>query len=179
MEGEVKCLEGNSHGLRLLILMKTPFLDFCHPDKLADRRKGVFIIVIILVLQQGTGSDLNWTNLPLGTYTVRGHRTATYMYQDMSGSATILNTTNGITEVKSNAVHVYPNPAKETLTITFDQPISGEGTLEIWSITGDKLLSNYTIPTTSIQQKVDVSNLSSGNYFYILKYFAQLLLVHH
>ena len=71
-------------------------------------------------------------------------------------------------EVKTNAVHVYPNPAKETITVAFDQTIAGEGTIEIWSIIGGKLLSN-TIPQSSFQQKMDVSSLTSGIYFYVIK----------
>ena len=70
--------------------------------------------------------------------------------------------------VKTNVVHVYPNPAKETITIAFDQPISGEGIIEIWSIIGGKLLSS-TIPQTSLKQIVDVSSLTSGIYFYVIK----------
>jgi len=70
--------------------------------------------------------------------------------------------------VKSNLAHVYPNPAKETVTITFDQPITSEGTVEIWNIMGNKLLSN-AIPKSHVQQNVNISSLSSGIYFYIIK----------
>ena len=71
-------------------------------------------------------------------------------------------------EVKPNTVHVYPNPARETITVTFDQPLANEGTVEIWSIIGNKLQSN-TIPKAYAEQKVNVSSLSSGIYFYIIK----------
>jgi len=70
--------------------------------------------------------------------------------------------------IKSNTVHVYPNPAKESVTIAFDQPISGEGSVEIWSIIGNELLLN-TIPLASYKQIVNVSSLTSGIYFYIIK----------
>ena len=63
---------------------------------------------------------------------------------------------------------MYPNPAKETITIAFDQSIAGEGIIEIWSVMGNKLFSN-TIPKDYVEQKVDVSSLSSGIYFYIIK----------
>ena len=43
-------------------------------------------------------------------------------------------------EIKPNVVRVYPNPAKETITIAFDQPIAGEGMVEIWNIMGNKLI---------------------------------------
>ena len=71
-------------------------------------------------------------------------------------------------EVKPNTVHVYPNPAKETVTIAFDQPIAGEGTLEIWSIVGTKLFIN-TIHKDSYKLIVNVSSLASGIYFYVIK----------
>jgi len=70
--------------------------------------------------------------------------------------------------IKSNTVHVYPNPAKESVTIAFDQPISGEGSVEIWSIIGNELLLN-TIPLASYKQIVNVSSLTSGIYFYVIK----------
>ena len=67
-----------------------------------------------------------------------------------------------------NNVHIYPNPAKETITIAFDQSIAGEGIIEIWSVMGNKLFSN-TIPKDYVEQKVDVSSLTSGIYFYVIK----------
>ena len=71
-------------------------------------------------------------------------------------------------EVKPNTVHVYPNPAKETVTIAFDQPISNDGVIEIWSIVGNKLLSS-TISKSALQQNVNISSLTSGIYFYVIK----------
>ena len=70
-------------------------------------------------------------------------------------------------ETKTNAVHVYPNPAKEMVTIAFDQPITNDGIIEIWSIMGNKLLSN-TIAQASVKQIVNVSSLVSGIYFYVI-----------
>ena len=70
--------------------------------------------------------------------------------------------------VKSNSVHVYPNPAKEMITIAFDEPISNDGIIEIWSIMGKKLLAT-TIPKATKQQKVNISSLTSGIYFYVIK----------
>ncbi len=37
----------------------------------------------------GTGASISWTNLPGGTYTVQAHRSATYIYTNMNGSAII------------------------------------------------------------------------------------------
>ena len=93
------------------------------------------------------------------------------MVTDSNGcsSQSLPYTYTGIEElIKNNVIYVYPNPAKETITITFDQAISNDGTFEIWNIMGSKILSN-TIPKNYTEQKVDVSNLISGIYFYIIK----------
>ena len=93
------------------------------------------------------------------------------MVTDSNGcsSQSLPYTYTGIEElIKNNGIYVYPNPAKETITITFDQAISNDGTFEIWNIMGSKILSN-TIPKNYTEQKVDVSNLISGIYFYIIK----------
>ena len=71
-------------------------------------------------------------------------------------------------EVKPNAVHVYPNPAKEMIIVAFDQPIADDGIVEIWNIMGSRLLTN-TIPKAYTQQNINVSSLSSGIYFYVIK----------
>ena len=71
-------------------------------------------------------------------------------------------------ENKPNAVRVYPNPAKETVIIAFDQPIASEGMVEIWNIMGNKLISTI-IPKDYTEQKVNVNNLKSGVYFYVIK----------
>ena len=60
------------------------------------------------------------------------------------------------------------NPEKETITIKFDLPITSDGIVEVWNIMGNKLLTN-TIPKSYIQQNINVSSLSSGIYFYIIK----------
>jgi len=93
------------------------------------------------------------------------------MVTDSNGcsSQSLPYTYTGIEElIKNNGIYVYPNPAKETITITFDQPISNEGTVEIWNIMGSKIVTN-TIPKNYAEQKVNVSNLTSGIYFYVIK----------
>ncbi|MEI6823541.1 MAG: T9SS type A sorting domain-containing protein, partial [Bacteroidota bacterium] len=71
-------------------------------------------------------------------------------------------------DAKPNTVHVYPNPAKESITIAFDQPILNDGIIEIWSIMGNKLILN-TIAQSSVKQIINVSSLTSGIYFYVIK----------
>ena len=70
--------------------------------------------------------------------------------------------------IKANSVHINPNPAKEIVTITFDQAIANDGVIEIRNIMGSIILAN-TIPKSNSEQKVDVSKLTSGIYFYVIK----------
>lgn len=58
---------------------------------------------------------------------------------------------------ESKNIAIYPNPTKNTLTITFTANIKE---ISIYNTLG-QLLQNFTKPSKSI----DVSNLQSGNYF--------------
>ncbi len=95
--------------------------------------------------------------------------TVTNSYGCSATSDTICLYSLGILEfVKNKGIYVYPNPAKDIVTITFDQPLTSDGTVEIWNIIGGKLLTN-TIPKSYTQQKVNVSSITSGIYFYVIK----------
>ena len=71
-------------------------------------------------------------------------------------------------EVKPNTAHIYPNPSRESITIAFDQPITGEGIVEIWSMMGNKLLSER-IPKDYVEQIININSLTSGLYLYVIK----------
>jgi hypothetical protein len=57
---------------------------------------------------------------------------------------------------------IYPNPVLENRIVTILSPIDGEMNIEIFSVTGRKILSK-----TSIDNRLDVSSLNSG--FYTMK----------
>jgi hypothetical protein len=66
----------------------------------------------------------------------------------------------------SDSYRIYPNPVKETLTIINSSlPKLETINVEIYSITGLKLLSKCLIEATEI----DVSNYSAGIYFILIK----------
>ena len=66
------------------------------------------------------------------------------------------------TEESINSMIIYPNPVLENRIVTILSPINGEMHIEIFSLTGRKILSK-----TSIGNRLDVSSLNSG--FYTMK----------
>lgn len=76
-----------------------------------------------------------------------------------------INNSSIVSSVNSN-IHIYPNPAKDKLTI--DYPLSSkEIKLEVYDISGKKIMDEFHRNKTSIE--LDLSHLSNGDY--ILKSF--------
>lgn len=67
----------------------------------------------------------------------------------------------------------YPNPFNPSTTIRFSIPENGNVTLKIYSLTGQEVktaIDNEFIVNGRYNIKIDMSNLSSGVYFYTLKH---------
>jgi hypothetical protein len=70
--------------------------------------------------------------------------------------------------LNSNAlsVNVYPNPAKDLITLSMDHIQSGETSIKIFNVLGKECLS-YKFPesvSTAREHKIDVTNLPAGVY---------------
>jgi hypothetical protein len=66
-------------------------------------------------------------------------------------------------ETLSSQLLLYPNPASELITLKLGTQILTSGIIEIYSYDGKLCYSGVTIPG-SLQQTLDISNLSSGSY---------------
>lgn len=62
-----------------------------------------------------------------------------------------------------NEFSVWPNPAQNTLNVSFSENIVGEATAEIYDITGRRVL-NQKIQALALNHQFDVSNLNKGTY---------------
>ena len=68
---------------------------------------------------------------------------------------------------QSPALSVYPNPAGESLTLTYHQPRAGITKVNIYSITGKQLLTPFHeyLPAGEQQIQLDIGSLAPGVYF--------------
>jgi hypothetical protein len=72
-------------------------------------------------------------------------------------------------ETPINKLSIYPNPAENVLHIMLDNEITGEGTMEIYSIEGRLLKSlAFGKNTSEFLGEIDVRDLSAGLYFLTL-----------
>ena len=63
----------------------------------------------------------------------------------------------------NNIIEVYPNPAKDELSIQFDNVIEGTAIIELFDLTG-KLIYNTSINTDLKLQTLNISSLKAGMY---------------
>ncbi len=74
--------------------------------------------------------------------------------------------TLGINDFEMGSLKLYPNPAKEKITLVNKQNIALQK-LDIYDITG-RLIYNFDMKNSSTETVLDVSLLSSGNYIIII-----------
>jgi hypothetical protein len=74
----------------------------------------------------------------------------------------------GVSEIKSNTLIVYPNPAFDRLSVTIPMAADPEGMLYVTDIFGMQALTQ-PISNDSSVQSLDISSLPNGMYFLALK----------
>ena len=86
--------------------------------------------------------------------------------QDMGWDATYYTTATGINELKTNneQLTIYPNPVQSVLNIHTSSAFNGEATVNIYNITGQKLLSKTISLSNSTDKSINLSDLNSGMY---------------
>lgn len=126
-----------------------------------------------------TGMAMNWANfsLPL-TYHSSDYPDTCTIFLTSSGETPTINdylyidnlsfagSVSGIEESDLNVMQVYPNPAKDQITIEHSFEIDGSSTLLITNILGEQLL---TEPLISTSEKINIESLQNGIYFVTLK----------
>lgn len=97
----------------------------------------------------------------------------------------VVSPATGLSENDLSAFHVYPNPAKDVVTLSFTKQIGEEGELSIFDLTGkmvfSKKIESGEIPENRLQ--IDVSGFENGVYNIRFvngkKRFSQKLVVAH
>lgn len=79
------------------------------------------------------------------------------------GGFTLVKDSNilSVEDVASNDFALYPNPAKEIITIA--SPISPLNQVEVYSVLGKRVL-NFEFPNTNLEEEVNIASLQSGIY---------------
>lgn len=81
-----------------------------------------------------------------------------------------LRLSNGISDIAlPGDLLVYPNPASEMLTIEYRTERSGHYFLEIFNMTGEKIIQREYEQIHLIRESMDVSEMAKGMYFILLR----------
>jgi len=126
-----------------------------------------------------TGMAMSWANfsLPL-TYHSSDYPDTCTIFLTSSGETPTVNdflyvdnlsfsgSVSGIKDNAINAIQMYPNPAKDQITIEHNLPINNESTIMIVNLLGELL---YTEPLTSNKQTINIDVLKNGIYFVTIK----------
>ena len=81
----------------------------------------------------GTGSALSFGNQSAGTYSVKGHRQATYMYADMTGTAVVTMTA---LPVAAGSINGSAAPTQGNTGVAYSVAAITGATSYVWSYTG-------------------------------------------
>ncbi len=74
----------------------------------------------------------------------------------------------GVSEIKSNTLMVYPNPAFDRLSVTIPMAADPESMLYVSDILGKQALTQKVSGVCTVQS-LDISSLPTGMYFLALK----------
>jgi len=72
--------------------------------------------------------------------------------------------TTGIANIHSENFTVYPNPATDIITLTFDQNVLSNFTISIYSLIGNLVKETY-LKTSLNKIEININHLSKGMYF--------------
>lgn len=119
--------------------------------------------------------DLQYSNAALKTgATDGGYVGDPYWFTGVTGVEEV----SGLAPNRFALYEAYPNPFNPSTTIRFSIPQSGDVTLKVYNVTGQEVmtvLDNEFKANGTYDVKIDMSNLSSGVYFYTLRQNANFL----
>ncbi len=105
----------------------------------------------------------NFENTALGRFMVKGHNN--YFFDVAKGRFNIQNV-GAVTQNNLQSLHVYPNPTKNQVTISFDLK-SGNKTvyIKLYDISGREVYSQIFESGDHFNQNISLNNLNKGIYF--------------
>ncbi|MBK6285107.1 MAG: carbohydrate-binding protein [Draconibacterium sp.] len=119
-----------------------------------------------------TGGWQTWKTVSSTAYLPEGRYTLRYYVRSGEFNSNWFETTNTpVTALQPqhsiNDLQIYPNPAKNEVTVELGEVQNGEKVVAFYNTTGQIVLSNKYFDTKSV--KIDISELKKGLYFVELK----------
>ncbi|MES2131488.1 MAG: T9SS type A sorting domain-containing protein, partial [Bacteroidota bacterium] len=108
-----------------------------------------------------SGNAFNPTTAGAGTYTLSYNYTNGNGCSASANAVIIVDLCTGIEEINNGELIIYPNPAKETLTIKLATGLVGNTTVELYDAIGKLVISHKATDATTT---LSVENLAKGMY---------------
>ncbi len=104
----------------------------------------------------------NYQNTSLGRFMVKAHNN--YFFDMAKGRFTIQGV-NGIVQNNINNLNIYPNPATQTVHISFDANNNDDVQIKMFDMGGREVFNQTYEAVQNFEQTIQLSHLSRGVYF--------------
>ncbi|HTB06957.1 MAG TPA: choice-of-anchor tandem repeat GloVer-containing protein [Bacteroidia bacterium] len=97
------------------------------------------------------------------TYTVTG--TGANGCTDTTSFRVVVNVITGIQSLSNSSASVYPNPANETMYLSFGMKGSSNAVISIMNMNGEEVMCKNALISNGMVMPIDISGLPAGIYF--------------
>lgn len=144
-------------------------LQVCNPNFVQGRDA---ILAAEMATTQGADRCMIWRTFAargLGLYANGGSNTdINDQFEDFTVPTECVLSTDEVKNVKSNAISIYPNPAKNEFFINFPKNTLGKVNVEIFDMSGKLVASEYKVSADE-KKAINTTNLINGTYIVKVK----------
>ncbi|WP_312076572.1 T9SS-dependent M36 family metallopeptidase [Chryseobacterium sp.] len=144
-------------------------LQVCNPNFVQGRDA---ILAAEMATTQGADRCMIWRTFAargLGLYANGGSNTdINDQFEDFTVPTECVLSTDEVKDVKSNAISIYPNPAKNEFFINFPKNTLGKVNVEIFDMSGKLVASEYKVSADE-KKAINTTNLINGTYIVKVK----------
>lgn len=144
-------------------------LQACNPNFVTGRNA---ILAAEMATTQGADRCMVWRTFAargLGLYADAGSATdINDQFGDFTVPADCVLSTDEVKNTKSNAISIYPNPAKNEFFINFPKNTMGKVNVEIFDMSGKLVASEYKVSADE-KKAINTSSLINGTYIVKVK----------
>lgn len=111
------------------------------------------------------GAEVNYSFEKEGIYNVTLKALSGSDFSEYTQQIVVMKSITGTDIINKSELSVYPNPVKDILNINFGNPVSGDLSVEIMNMAGQKALNQQIKTEGQSRALIDVHQLKSGIYF--------------